>query len=308
MPTDLSSPKALRRLIAESGGAFAVVEEAVEALRGRIGAIDPADPDVIEVLRAHLLAVGSPSDVMKYFSLELLERGSPEQAIRTYVEVVELLARSPIQPERTYPVERAMIRLLGEKEVARALPALALLAGREVYPLSRTAARAVARIVGDTDQDSITDRLKRSDLPEATRPAELSEGVERALFPKKRSSSASSQERRRRLTLENSSLVPAGETSGCLRPETEGARQRRLRAILLGAGREPTKCGNCETPGRTKVGHVLPPSHGGTDRPGNLFVLCGGCRRRLPRSRAEGFEDFAGPREAASEPQLDLFG
>jgi len=307
---EVRSPKTLLRLIDESGGAFAVIEDAVEALRLQVADLKPGDPDAVQVLRHHLLAIGSPSDVAKYFSVELLCRLAPERAVSTFLEVVEQLARSPIQPDRTYPVERAMIRQLGEREVTEALPALAVLAAREVYPLSRTAARAVAKIVGSTDQDVITDRLKRDDLPEASKPQELGAGVNRALWPNRKSSSArSSQERRRRITQENAE-TPPDSSQTCLRPEGKAARQRRLRALLLGAGRDPSRCGNCGNPGRTQIGHLLPPLHGGSDRPGNLFAFCGPCRRRLPRGRREAFEDHApvavAPEEA--EAQLDLFG
>ncbi|MCA8921546.1 MAG: HNH endonuclease, partial [Planctomycetes bacterium] len=290
---EVRSPQTLLRLIEESGAAFAVVEDAVETLRLQVGDLAPGDPDAVAILRHHLLAIGSPSDVAKYFSLELLTRLAPERADATFLEVVEQLARSPIQPDRTYPVERAMIRQLGEREVTEALPALAVLAAREVYPLSRSAARAVAKIVGSTDQDVITDRLKRDDLPEASRPQELSAGVNRALWPSRKSSSArSSQERRRKITQENAESPPDSSQT-CLRPESKAVRQRRLRAVLLGAGRDPSRCGNCGQAGRTEIGHLLPPNHGGSDRPGNLFSLCGPCRRRLPRGRREGFEEHA---------------
>lgn len=304
--SNLSSPKALRRLIEESGHAFGVIEEAVSALRARLSEIETHDSDVIEVLRAHLLAIGSPSDVMKYFSLELFERADPARAISTYIEVVELLARSPIHPERGYPVERAMIRLLADKKVTGALPPLAVLAGREVYPLSRTAARAVAAIVGSTEKEAITDRLRRDDLPEATHPDELSEGVSRALWPQKRSSSQSSQERRRRITRENAATAPSESSSACLRPETPKKRQARLRSILTSAGREAARCGNCDLAGATRIGHVVPVSRGGSDRPGNLVALCAGCVRRLPQRRREGFDAH---RRAGrfDEPQLNLF-
>lgn len=305
--SDLSSPKALRRLIEESGHAFAVIEEAVGALRARLSDLDTRDPDVIEVLRAHLLAIGSPSDVMKFFSLELLERADPARAIATYIEVVELLARSPIHPERAYPVERAMIRLLADKKVTGALPALAVLSGREVYPLSRTAARAVAAIVGSTEKDTITDRLRRSDLPEATRPDALSDGVSRALFPEKKHSARSSQERRRRITRENATAKPPDSSSACLRPETPKKRQARLRAILLAAGRDPARCGNCDLAGPTRIGHVVPVPRGGTDLPGNLAALCAACVKRLPRRRREGFEAARKGAQAAGEPQMNLF-
>ncbi len=305
--SDLSSPKALRRLIEESGHAFAVIEEAVGALRAKIRDIDPHDPDVIEVLRAHLLAIGSPSDVMKYFSLELLERADPARAITTYIEVVELLARSPVHPERGYPVERAMIRLLADKKVTGALPALAVLAGREVYPLSRTAARAVAAIVGSTEKDAITDRLRRSDLPEATRPDALSDGVSRALWPQKKSSAQSSQERRRKITRENAASMPPEQSSACLRPETPRRRQARLRAILLAAGREAARCGNCDLAGSMRIGHVVPVARGGTDRPGNLVALCSSCVRRLPRRRREGFDTGSRRASRSDAPQMNLF-
>lgn len=306
MSQELGSPRQLRRLIEDSGGAFAVIEEAVEVLRRRIGDLDLRDPDLAWILHAHLLAVGSPSDVLKVFSLELLERADPVQATATYVEAVELLARNPLKPDRTYPVERTMIKLLGEKEVTAALPALALLAGREVYPLSRTAARAVARIVGDTDADAITDRLRRSDLPEISRPHELGEGVERALFPNKKTSARSSQERRRKLTLENATQVAPEDSQAALRPESTSVRQRRLRAILLGAQRDPARCFNCDTPGPTRVGHVIPADRGGSDLPGNLVALCGDCRRKLPRARHE-FGEEPAERHDEETPQLSLF-
>lgn len=304
--SDLSKPAALRRLIEESGGAFAVVEEAIEALRARIHEVDAKDPDVIEVLRAHLLAIGSPSDVMKYFSLELLERSDPDRALDTYVEVAEMLARSPINPERAYPVERAMIKRLGEDQVNAALPALALLASREVYPLSRTAARAVAKIVGSTDQDAITDRLRRDDLPEISCPGELGEGVGRALFsPSKGSSARSSQERRRRLTQQNAHLPMGGQASAALRPESKNARQRRLHATLLASGRDPSRCGNCDASGRTKIVAVIPLDKGGTERAGNLVAFCGDCRRKLPRERQE--DSGRSPAAQAAAGQRELF-
>ncbi len=302
---DLSAPSKLRRLIEDAGYAFPVIEEAVDALRGQIGELAPGDPDVVEVLRAHLLAIGSPSDVLKFFSLELLERVDPHAAEEVYLQAIETLARSPIQPDRTYPVERAMIRKLGDRKGTRALPALAVLASREVYPLSRTAARAVASIVGSTDKEVITERLKRDDLPEASAPDHLGEGVSRALWPNRRSSSAkSSQERRRRLTLQNA--LPAEAAHACLRPEGERTRQRRLCAILRAADRDPARCGNCDqVSGDTRVGHMVPASRGGSDLPGNLVTLCGDCRKKLPRVREEGFEDE--PRAGTSTGQLSLF-
>lgn len=309
--SDLSSPRALRTLIEESGHAFAVIEQAVASLRDRLRDLDLNDPDVVEVLRAHLLAIGSPQDASKYFSLELLERADPARAISTYVEVVELLARSPVHPERAYPVERAMIRLLADKKVAAALPPLALLAGREVYPLSRTAARAVATIVGSTEKEAITDRLSRPDLPEVAHPDALSEAALRALFPEKKHSARSSHERRRALTLQNAAAPPE-DPAACLRPESAKARQRRLRQILEQAGRDPTRCGNCDQAGPTKIGHVVPTSRGGTDRPGNLAALCESCRRRVPGPRRrESFEAGRVARPptaaAADAPQMNLF-
>lgn len=302
--SDLTSPRSLRRLIEESQYAFAVIEEAVGALRDQIDELLPGDADVVEILRAHLLALNSPSDATKFFSLELLERISPARAEAIYLEVVESLARSPVKPERTYPVERAMVKRLGDKMVERALPALAVLAGREVYPLSRTAARAVAAIVGSTDREAITDRLKRDDLPEASQPIELSEGVARALFPTRRASAKSSQERRRQLTLQNA--LPS-ESQACLRPEGGRARQRRLKAIVRSADRDATRCGNCDAIGPTRVGHVIPASRGGTDLPGNLIVLCEECRTKLPRVRMEAFEEDGRLAGAAELNQMKLF-
>jgi len=302
--SDLTTPGSLRRLIEESGHAFAVIEKAVNELREQIGSLSADDPDVVEILKAHLLAIGSPSDAMKFFSLELLERLAPKRALGVYLEVVESLARSPIQPERTYPLERAVAKRLGEKSVEAALPALAVLAGREIYPLSRTAARAVASIVGSTDQEAITERLKRDDLPEASQPLLLGEGVSRALFPQKRSSAKSSQERRRELTRRNA--LPTEPAQFCLRPESERSRQRRLKAILRSDGRDPLHCGNCEETEAVKIGHVVPTARGGTDRPGNLVPLCRECRRKLPRTRRDAFEEELHP-GSGDIPQLNLF-
>ena len=131
--SDLTTPSSLRRLIEESSRAFAVIEKAVGALQEQLADLEPGDPDVVAILRAHLTAVGSPSDTLKFFSLELLERVAPERAPAIYIEALEVLARSPIQPERTYPFERAMIKRLGELEHAPALPVLAVLAGRELF-------------------------------------------------------------------------------------------------------------------------------------------------------------------------------
>ena len=304
--SDLRTPKALRRLIEDSGESIAVIEDAVSTLRARIADLEPSDPDVVEILRAHLMAVGSRSDTLKFFSLELLERIDAAAAPPIYLEALEILARSPIQPERTYPVERAMVKKLGEVKETRALPVLAALAGREVYPLSRTAARAVATIVGSTDPEEITDRFKREDLPELAQPHELSDGVSRALFAKRRASSAqSSQERRRSLTRQNA--LPSIDLRAGLRPEGKRARQRRLKAILRAAGRDPGRCGNCEQPGSIAIGHVVPPERDGTDRPGNLVALCGDCRRKLPRGRADSFEAPEATASPNSVPQLKLF-
>ena len=90
----LTTPAAWRRLIEEAQGSFAVIEEAVGALREQVDTLDPQDPEVVEILRAHLLAIGSPSDVSKFFSLELLERAAPGQLESVCLEVIEALARA----------------------------------------------------------------------------------------------------------------------------------------------------------------------------------------------------------------------
>ena len=110
--SDLTAPKTLRRLVEESNRAFVVIEEAVGALQEQIADLEPGDPDVVAILRAHLTAVGSPSDTLKFFSLELLERVAPDRAPIVYIEALEVLARSPIQPERT-PSRRAARRRSG---------------------------------------------------------------------------------------------------------------------------------------------------------------------------------------------------
>ena len=66
--TPWASPKALRRLIEDSGESIAVIEEAVKALRVHIADLEPGDPDVVAILRAHLLAVGAPSAPCKFFA------------------------------------------------------------------------------------------------------------------------------------------------------------------------------------------------------------------------------------------------
>jgi 5-methylcytosine-specific restriction endonuclease McrA len=202
-----------------------------------------------------------------------------------------------------------MIRFLSEQKTIAALPPLAAVAGREVYPLSRTAARAVAAIVGSTDQDEITDRLKRDDLPEASAPQALSEGVSRALWPQERHSPRSSHERRRKLTQQNAAAPLPDASGSSLRPESPKARQQRLRTLITASGRDPARCGNCDAVGPAKVGHVVPTSRGGSDLPGNLVVLCTSCRRKLPSRRRDAFDD--GRRRSApiaeGGGQLDLF-
>ena len=75
---------------------------------------------------------------------------------------------------------------------------------------------------------------------------------------------------------------------------------------MRAANRDPSRCGNCDQTSPTQVGHMVPSSRGGTDLPGNLVVLCGECRRHLPRSRGDAFEDEGTPSEANSD-QLSLF-
>jgi hypothetical protein len=217
-------------------------------------------------------------------------------------EVVELLARTALVPERPYHVERAMIRTLGQEKVTRVLPALALLAGRDLLPICRTAAKAIVAIVGSEDAGAITDRLAADDLPEASRPRELAQGVVRALDAVKGSQTGSDRDARR--TAHAAPTQPEG-SDAFLRPETRKARQTRLRAILRDAGREPARCGNCDLQGKCTVVHVVPPSRGGSDRSGNLVPLCSTCRGRLPKKVREA--EAAPPQTSGSAPQLGLF-
>src|SRR5262249_6466481 len=134
---------------------------------------------LVEILRQHLLAVCSATDVSKFFSLELLQQTNPARALEVMSEVIELLARTALVPERPYHVERAMIRTLGQKKVTHVLPALALLAGRDLLPIYQTTAKAIVAIVGSEDVGAITNRLAADDLPETSRPRELAQGVVR---------------------------------------------------------------------------------------------------------------------------------
>jgi hypothetical protein len=90
-----------------------VIEEAIRLLRRGLATIDTKDPALVEILRAHLLSVGTTADVTKYFSLELLGRIDAAKADETSVELLELLARSTLVPDRGYHVERAVVRSLG---------------------------------------------------------------------------------------------------------------------------------------------------------------------------------------------------
>jgi hypothetical protein len=302
-PQGVIEPATLLRLIEDSGHGPAVIEQAVQLLRRGLAQVDLADPALVEVLRCHLLSVGSPTDVTKYFSLELLERASPARAIDVSIELTELLARSALLHERGYHVERAVIRSLGERKVARALPALALLASRCVPPISRTAARAVVAIVGTAERDAIAARLADlpalTGLPEGTAAKELAQGVARALAEEMRRSTRGSDPQKRRA---GTSALPPEDSDRFLRPEPKRARQARLRATLRAAARDPARCGNCDTAGKTLIVHVVPPPRGGTDRAGNLVALCHDCRRKLPR-RVRQAETAPPP----GAPQLSLF-
>jgi 5-methylcytosine-specific restriction endonuclease McrA len=306
----------LLRLVEDSGHSPPVIEEAVRLLRRGLAAIDASDPALVEVLRAHLLSVGTPTDVTKYFSLELLERTSAARAEEVSVELVELLARSPLLPDRGYHVERAVLRTLGERKVARALPALALLAGRCVAPLSRTAARAVVAIIKNKNREAIAARLSEADLPEASGPRELAASVGRALgdgMP--RSTRGSDPHKRRGSRVSDASTtaahprsasLPREDSDRFLRPEPRKAKQARLRAALRTAGRDPARCGNCELAGKMTIVHVVPLARGGTDRAGNLVPLCADCKRKLPR-RVRDAERAPLPAQTDA-PQMSLFG
>jgi 5-methylcytosine-specific restriction endonuclease McrA len=308
-------PATLLRLIEDSGHSPPVIEETVRLLRRGLAAIDTRDPALVEVLRAHLLSVGTPTDVTKYFSLELLERTSPERSQDVALELVELLARSALIPDRGYHVERAVIRGLGERKVARALPALALLAGRCVAPVSRTAARAVVAIVGSDDRDAISERLSKADLPEASGPRELAASVHRALAQDMRRSTRGSDPHRRRsarvASAESTAVharpaaLPREDSDRFLRPEQGKTKQARLRAALRAAGRDPACCGNCELKGKMAIVHVIPVGRGGSDRAGNLVPLCPECKKKLPRRARSA--DAASLPPAVGAPQLHLF-
>ncbi len=305
-------PASLLRLIEDSGHSPLVIEETVRLLRRGLASIDTKDPALVEVLRAHILSVGTPTDVTKYFSLELLERASPERARETALELLELLARSALVPDRGYHVERAVIRALAERKEAPALPALALIAGRGVAPISRTAARAVVAIVGSDERDAIVARLEAAELPKTGNPRELAAAVARALADDMRRSTRGSDPHKRRggrtASADSTSVharaapAPPEDSDRFLRPERGKAKQARLRAALRTAGRDPARCGNCDTAGKMAIVHVVPVSRGGSDRPGNLVPLCEDCKKRLPRKAK------VTPPPPGGAPQLSLFG
>jgi 5-methylcytosine-specific restriction endonuclease McrA len=290
-----------------------VIEEAIRLLRRGLATIDTKDPALVEILRAHLLSVGTTADVTKYFSLELLGRIDAAKADETSVELLELLARSTLVPDRGYHVERAVVRSLGERKVEVALPALALLASRGVPPLSRTAARAVVAIAGGEDRETIAARLAAADGSgdPAARHRELALGVGRALAESLRRSTRGSDPQKRRtrvsattttVTVPRRPVKPLEGSDRFLRPEGKRTSQARLRGTLRAAGRDPARCGNCEVAGKMMIVHVIPLSRGGSDRPGNLVPLCPDCKKKLPRrARVE-----APP--VAGAPQMTLFG
>ena len=106
---DLTEPRALLKLIEDSGQAFCVIEQAVGSLRQRIATIDPADADVVAILHAHLLSVGSPTDIAKYFSMEMLE----QSASGPLVFGLAIHANIVGQPFRLRQLRRALSHIAG---------------------------------------------------------------------------------------------------------------------------------------------------------------------------------------------------
>jgi hypothetical protein len=301
-PSAGSDPAVLLKLVKDSGESFAVIEDSVAVLKRSIPKVDLADPAISELLQCHLRAVGSETAVNKFFSFELLARIDEAGAARVCLEVCRMLAGIELIPGRGYPIEREMLRYIGRKSLMEALPPLSVIAAKQAGDISRTAAGISVALLKSRSREGMREQLERLDLPEAAQPAEMADAIFKALTSPRQGqlSGPSATE-----VVLRSSL--AAETSALsLRPERRQERENRLKAILRDHSRNPNNCGNCGESGRTRVAHVIPIERGGSDRPGNLIVLCQQCFRLFDASR----QDSSGMRrrfEELSSRQLSLF-
>jgi len=281
----------LLSLIEDSGFSFAVIEDAVSHFKRHMVEIDLSDPAVAAVLRAHLLAVGSPTDVGKFFSLEMLCRINESSATKTCLEVTRLLAGLELSPDRSYLLERELFARLGSEGVKEAIPPLAAICAQDAGDISRAAARSAVKILGTRNIEEMRQALESLDLPEAARPAEMATAISRAYKRRRARHAASSRAIRlsdARLSPGDPELLKETATSRVsLRPERLKEKENRLRAILRRADRDPSLCGNCDIKGNTRVVHIIPDDRGGSERSGNLVALCRECWRRLESCRRD---------------------
>lgn len=308
--TTFTDPATLLKLVEDSGRSFAVIEDAIGVLKRSMGRLDLSSPAIPELLKAHLLTVGGPTSVGKFFSFELLVRLAESEAEGVCLEVCRMLAGMELVPGRGYQVEREMIRYLSDRESRKALPLLGQIAMAEAGDVSRTAARAVTKIVGSTAPDALTEAFEGLDLPDHVEARELAESIIAALNRARRDGRTSSEGVSRVLLAIEASEEAAekrdASSAVSLRPERLRERENRLRAVLREAGRDPSECGNCGSMGTTRVMHIVPLRRSGTERAGNLVALCPPCRRAFEATR----RDSSGVRrrlEEISTRQMGLF-
>lgn len=299
----MTEPQTLYRLVEDSGFSFAVIEECIQVLKRGMAQVDLGDEAVVKLLRAHLLSVGSPTDVGKFFSFELLCRIKPSAAREASLELCRVLAGIELKSERVTTFERDVFRFLKEQQAIEAVPLLAAVAAKRCGDISRQAARAAIALLGTRDPKAIAARLSRSDLPEAHEPERIARSLLEALRRPKQSTETLKE---REALLSREAKSPAASETLSLRPERRKERDQRLRAVLRKSGRDPSECGNCGVRGPAHVAHVIPEGRGGTDRPGNLIALCAQCWRKFKASR----RDSSGVRrglEEISSRQMPLF-
>lgn len=308
----VNEAEALLKLVVDSGYGHAVIEEAIRLLKRKIANVDLQHPAVKELLKAHLLAVGSPSAVGKFFSFELLCRIDEETVTDVAIEICRMLAGLELKPDRAYVMERELLSWLGSHDVHSCLPPLAIIASRKAGEISRAAAKAAVAIVGSRKKSDIQDALKALDIAEAEPSGELAQAIISAFNRRRRAPHEEAQVRfeedhQDTLSLDDSIEVP-GETStrAVLRPELRRERENRLRAILRESGRNPEECCNCGLVGVTKIGHIIPQDRGGSDRAGNLTSFCPQCWRKFVANRRNS-SSVRRRLETISSNQLGLF-
>lgn len=309
-----TDPEALLQLVNDSGRSFAVIEDAIRLLKRRMAQIDLSDPAVAKLLKIHLRAVGSPSSVGKFFSLELLGRIDEDSVLAVALDICRMLAGMELKANRSYPIECELLLLLGKKRVDKALPPLALIAAQQAGELSRTAARTAALMAGSRRKNAIARKIKELDNDESHSADDLAQAIVDAL--KRRNTVQESQSAllgacapssaSGTLDLNAADLNTGVSTRGILRPERRKEKQRRLVSILREAGRNPQECGNCGQNGQTRVSHIIPVNRGGSERPGNLISLCALCWRQFTANRRDSSSVRRRIEEFSSQ-QMSLF-